>query len=336
MNALKPNQWWGAFTGFYKPGVQDISNLDRVSLFFYSARSVILVISAQAAIIAGLLAAGVGRFDWINFIGVLVGFVVAHTISNLSNDYFGFTRGHDTPDSPRMRYTVHPLASGMLDRCTLLTGFTLLAVIGLGITACFIVEYGRTAAAFAAAGVSLLFLYDAAPTPLKSIALGEVAVLLVWGPLMIGGGFAMIAGQLSTDAMLASLPYGLGVMSILTGKHIDQMSFDASRGIRTLPVLIGERAARTLNLATIVAIYAIVAVLIVLGRLTPFAAMIILAVPRAVHAIKIMGRPRPAAPPHGYVGWPLWYHRVCLQHNRVLGWAYIGGLAAGAAWHGLK
>jgi 1,4-dihydroxy-2-naphthoate octaprenyltransferase len=336
MNALKPNQWWGAFTSFYKPVVQDISNLDRVSLFLYSARSVILVISAQAAIIAGLLAAGVSRFDWINFIGVLVGFVVAHMISNLSNDYFGFTRGHDTPDSPRMRYTVHPLASGMLDSRTLLTGFTLLAVIGLSITACFIVEYGWTAAAFTAAGASLLFLYDAAPTPLKSIGLGEVAVLLVWGPLMIGGGFAMIAGQLSTDAMLASLPYGLGVMSILIGKHIDQMSFDAPRGIRTLPVLIGERAARTLNLAAIVAIYAIVAVLIVLGRLTPFAAMIVLAVPRAVHAIKIMGRPRPAAPPHGYVGWPLWYHRVCLQHNRVLGWAYIGGLAAGAAWHGLK
>lgn len=336
MNALKPNQWWGAFTGFYKPGVQDISNLDRVSLFLYSARSVILVISAQAAIIAGLLAAGVGRFDWINFIGVLVGFVVAHMISNLSNDYFGFTRGHDTPDSPRMRYTIHPLASGMLDGRTLLTGLTLLAVIGLGITACFIVEYGWMAAAFAAAGVSLLFLYDAASTPLKSIGLGEVAVLLVWGPLMISGGFAMIAGQLSTDAMLASLPYGLGVMSILTGKHIDQMSFDAPKDIRTLPVLIGERAARTLNLAAIVAIYAIVAVLIVLGRLTPFAAMIVLAVPRAVHAIKIMSRPRPAAPPHGYVGWPLWYHRVCLQHNRVLGWAYIGGLAAGAVWHGLK
>jgi len=35
-------------------------------------------------------------------------------ISNLSNDYFGYKRGHDTPDSPRMRYTVHPLASGVL------------------------------------------------------------------------------------------------------------------------------------------------------------------------------------------------------------------------------
>ena len=224
MNALKPNLWWGAITGFYKPGVQDIPNLDRVSLFLYSARSVILVISAQAAIIAGLLAAGVGRFDRVNFIGVLVGFVVAHMISNLSNDYFGFTRGHDTPDSPRMRYTVHPLASGMLDSRTLLTGLALLAVIGLSITACFIVEYGWMAAAFAAAGVSLLFLYDAAPTPLKSIGLGEFAVLLVWGPLMIGGGFAMIAGQLSADAMFASLPYGLAVMTILTGKHIARNS----------------------------------------------------------------------------------------------------------------
>jgi 1,4-dihydroxy-2-naphthoate polyprenyltransferase len=333
MNALKPSLWWGAFTGFYKPGVQDIPNLDRVSLFLYSARSVILVISAQAAIIAGLLAVDAGRFDWVNFLGVLVGFVVAHMISNLSNDYFGFTRGHDTPDSPRMRYTVHPLASGMLDSRTLLTGLALLAVIGLGITAYFIVERGWMAVAFAVAGVSLLFLYDAAPTPLKSIGLGEVAVLLVWGPLMIGGGFAMITGQVSADAMLASLPYGLGVMSILTGKHIDQMSFDAPRGIHTLPVLIGERAARALNLAVICAIYVIVAILIALGRLTPFAALIVLAVPRAAHAIKIMSRPRPAAAPDGYVGWPLWYHRVCLQHDRVLGWAYIGGLAAGVVWH---
>jgi 1,4-dihydroxy-2-naphthoate octaprenyltransferase len=335
MNALKPKLWWGALTGFYKPGAQEIPSPDRVALFLYSARSVILVISAQAAIIAGLLAADVGHFAWANFIAVLVGFVVAHMISNLSNDYFGFTRGHDTPDSPRMRYTVHPLASGVLDRRTLLTGLALLAVIGLAITAYFILERGWMAAAFAVAGVSLLFWYDAAPTPLKSIGLGEFAVLLVWGPLMVGGGFAMISGQLSADAMFASLPYGLGVMTILMGKHIDQMDFDARRDIRTLPVLIGERAARALNVGAIYAIYGIVIVLIGFGRLTPFAAAIVIAVPRAAHAIKIMKRPRPAAPPSGYVGWPLWYHRACLEHNRVLGWSYIGGLAAGVLWHDL-
>jgi 1,4-dihydroxy-2-naphthoate polyprenyltransferase len=335
MNAWKPKLWWGAFTGFYKPGVQDMSSLDDVSLFLYAARSVILIISAQAAIIAGLLAANTGLFDWIKFIAVLAGFVVAHMISNLSNDYFGFTRGHDTPDSPRMRYTVHPFASGMLDNRALLTGLALLAIIGIGITIYFILERGWVAVAFVVAGVSLMFLYDAAPTPLKGIGLGEFAVLLVWGPLMVGGGFAMITGQLSANAMLASLPYGLGVMTILMGKHIDQMDFDSCREIRTLPVLIGEHAARTLNIAAVVAIYGIVVILIGFGRLSPFAVMIVLAAPRAIHAVKVMSSPRPMIPPDGYVGWPLWYHRACLQHNRVFGWAYIGGLASGAIWHAL-
>ena len=335
MSAWTPNHWWRAFMGFYKPDIQDVSSLDSVALFLYAARSVILVISAQAAIIAGLLAAGVGRFEWGNFIGVLIGFVVAHMISNLSNDYFGFRYGHDTHDSPRMRYTVHPLASGMLGSRTLLTGLALLAVIGFGITTYFIVERGWMAVAFAATGISLMLLYDAVPTPLKSLGLGEFAVLLVWGPLMIGGGFAMITGELSANAMLASFPYGLGVMTILMGKHIDQMDFDSRSSIGTLPVLIGESAARTLNLAAIAAIYGIVAILIGLGRLTPFAAVIIVALPRAVSAVKVMSQPRPEVAPAGYVGWPLWYHRVCLEHNRVFGWAYIGGLAASVAWQGL-
>jgi len=62
----------------------------------------------------------------------------------------------------------------------------------------------------------------------------------------------------------------------------------------------------------------------------PFAAIVVMALPRALRAIGVMRRPRPDAAPAGYVGWPLWYHRVCLQHNRLFGWLYIAGLAAGA------
>jgi 1,4-dihydroxy-2-naphthoate octaprenyltransferase len=253
-------------------------------------------------------------------------------ISNLSNDYFGFKLGHDTPDSPRMRYTIHPLASGVLDTWVLVTGLAILCAIGIGITAFFIVERGWLAVAFAAAGIALLFLYDAAPIPLKSIGLGELAVLLVWGPLMVGGGYAMIAGHISVGAFYASIPYGLSVMSILIGKHIDQTDFDSGKGIRTLPVLLGERAARGLNVATIVLVYAVTATLIACGQLTPFAAVIAIVLPRGVRAVLIVSRPRPATPPEDYVGWPLWYHRVCLEHNRLFGWIYILGLAAGAAW----
>ena len=328
--------WVGAFAGFYRPGVEEVRHLDAASKFLYSARSVILVISAQAAIIAGLLALGARRFDPLAFVLVLAGFVSAHMISNLSNDYFGYKRGHDTPDSPRMRYTVHPLASGVLDARTLLAGLAVVSVIGLSIMAFFIVERGWTAAAFAAAGVALLFLYDAAPVPLKSVGLGEPAVFLVWGPLMIGGGYAMIAGEISPAALWASVPYGLGVMAILVGKHIDQMDFDRGKGIRTLPVLLGERVARAFNVATVALIYAVTAALIALGQLTPFAAVIALALPRAWRAVRLMSEPRPAGAPAGYVGWPLWYHRACLTHNRLFGWLYILGLAGGAVWPNVR
>ena len=78
--------------------------------------------------------------------------------------------------------------------------------------------------------------------------------------------------------------------------------------------------------------YLIVAALILVDALTPFAAAVLVALPRAYRAIGIVSRPRPATAPPGYVGWPLWFHRACLVHNRLFGWAYIGGLAAGALW----
>jgi len=120
------------------------------------------------------------------------------------------------------------------------------------------------------------------------------------------------------------------VMSILIGKHIDQAEFDRSHGQRTLPVALGEERARALNRAIIAAMYVVVAALIAAGRLTPFAALVVLALPRAGRALAVTARPKPAAPPPGYVGWPLWYHRVSLVHNRLFGWSYIAGLAAGA------
>ena len=323
--------WLRAFVGFYPPRDESARELDPVAKFLFSARSVILVISAQAAIIAGLLAASGGRFDPGAFVLVLMGFVTAHAISNLSNDYFGYKRGHDTEDSPRMRYTMHPIASGVLDARTLAIGLGILAAIGTAIVVYFWVLRGPGALGFSLAGLALLYLYDAAPKPLKSLGLGEIAAFLVWGPLMVGGGYFVITGQLSTNALLVSIPYGLGVMSILIGKHIDQAGFDRAHHQQTLPVLLGDARARALNRAVLVVMYLIIAALIVTGRVTPFAALAILALPRAWRALSVMSRPRPDAPPPGYVGWPLWYHRVCLVHNRLFGWVYIAGLAVGAA-----
>jgi len=325
-----PRVWARAFVGFYRTRDASARELDPIARFLYSARSVILVISAQAAIIAGLLALADRRFDLVSFGLVLLGFVDAHAISNLSNDYFGYRRGHDSQDSPRLRYTVHPLASGMLTPRMLAAGVALLGLVGLAITAYFVALRGPLTLAFAGAGVMLLFLYDASPIPLKSIGLGEIASFLVWGPLMVGGGYFVITGQLTPAPFLVSVPYGLGVASILVGKHIDQRAFDVAHGLRTLPVVLGDTAARSLNQGLVAGMYVTVALLVISGTVSLLTAIVAAALPRAIHAIELMRRARPAEPPAGYVGWPLWYHRGCLSHNRLFGWLYIAGLGAGA------
>src|SRR5690242_4868126 len=207
-----PREWARAFTGFYPPLAEDLVDLDPIAKFLYSARSVILVISFQAAVIAGLLALADRRFEALPFALVLVGYVVLHAISNLSNDYFGAKRGHDTDDSP-----------------LLARGLVILVAIAVAIGVYFIMLRGTTAIWLTVVGALLLWAYDAAPRALKELGLGEIAAFVVWGPLMVAGGYYVITGHYSRAAMLAAVPYGLGVMSILVGKHIDQRMFDEGK-----------------------------------------------------------------------------------------------------------
>ncbi len=331
-----PREWARAFTGFYPPLAAELAELDPIARFLYSARSVILVISFQAALLAGLLALADRRFALLPFALVLVGYLVLHAISNLSNDYFGARRGHDTADSPRRRYTVHPLLSGAVSSRLLVRGLVGLAVVAVAIGTYFIALRGWLAVGLVAAGGLLLWAYDAAPRALKELGLGEVAAFVVWGPLMIAGGYFAITGRFSGAALLASVPYGFGVMSILVGKHIDQREFDRGKHQWTLPVLLGEGRARLLNRAIVVGMYAVVVAGVAVHLLTPFTLLVFLAAPRGLRAVRVMSAPAPAEPPPGYVGWPLWYHRVCLVHNRAFGWLYVLGLAAGALLPWLK
>lgn len=331
-----PREWARAFTGFYPPLAEDLVALDPIARFLYSARSVILVISFQAALLAGLLALTDRRFEIVPFILVVLGYVVLHAISNLSNDYFGAKRGHDTADSPRRRYTVHPVLSGAVSSRLLVVGLLVLAAIAAAIGVYFVVLRGWPAVLLVIAGALLLWAYDAAPRALKELGLGEIAAFIVWGPLMIAGGYYVITGHFTGASLIASVPYGLGVMSILVGKHIDQRVFDDGQHQRTLPVLLGERRARTLNRASIIGMYVVIAVGIAVGAISAFALVVLFALPRALRAVRVMSVPAPDEPPAGYVGWPLWYHRVCLVHNRAFGWLYVLGLAAGAIFPGSR
>ncbi|MBX8632601.1 MAG: hypothetical protein J9259_08845 [Thermoplasmata archaeon YP2-bin.285] len=115
-----------------------------------------------------------------------------------------------------------------------------LRAILFAIASYFILPLGPCAFLLVTFSSVVLLSYDAFTVTRKSIGLDELASFIVCGPLMMGGGFYAITGTEIYGALLASIPYGLGMMSILVGKYLDQEVFDRKIGQSTLPVLLFE------------------------------------------------------------------------------------------------
>lgn len=162
--------------------------------------------------------------------------------------------------------------------------------------------------------------------PLKGLALGELSVLIVWGPLMIGGGYYVLAGDWNWFVVIASLPYVLGVTTVIFGKHIDKLAMDAEKGIHTLPVVIGEKASRTAVLALMVLPYLITLYLILVRFFTPVMLIVFFAFPAFMKIYPIFLKPKPETPPDGQLGWPLYFVGYAFYNNRRFGSLFMLGL----------
>ena len=109
------------------------------------------------------------------------------------------------------------------------------------------VARGWPIVAFALGGFLLSAAYTAPPLRLKKHGLGEPTVLVVWGPLMVGGTYYAATGSIPGAVVLASLPYALLCTTVLMGKHIDKIPWDEPDGTHTLPVILGEARARAVT-----------------------------------------------------------------------------------------
>jgi 1,4-dihydroxy-2-naphthoate polyprenyltransferase len=304
----------------------DPAAVDPVSRWLILGRVSVVVMSAISAVIGGLLAARDDVFDLPLLILVALGLILAHTGSNLVNDFWDYRHGIDSPDSPRINYGPHPFSGegNSLREFALVTIFVLAAAAAIGIY--LVAAAGTGVLAFALTGAVLLLLYSGGPFPLKYIGLGEVAVFIIWGPLMIGGTYYVMAEELPAWVLLASVPYGLGVTTVLFGKHLDKLDFDTEKAIRTMPIVLGESLARRVTIALSVLMYVSATALAIWEGMWALV-LVAGALPLLLLVIRFYSKPKPKRPPEGYRGWPLWFVGVAFIHNRRFGLLFVAGLA---------
>jgi len=284
-----------------------------------------------SGLVAALLAVGEPGLDWRWLALAVAGIVLAHIANNLMNDLYDTEAGSDTAGYPRALYAPHPVLSGLVSRRTLLAAIVLVNVADLAILVLLALARGWPVVAFAVAGFVLSVAYTAPPLRLKKRGLGEPDVLVVWGPLMVGGTYYAATGSITWPVLLASLPYGLLCTTVLMGKHIDKIPYDAPLGIRTLPVILGERRARGVTLGLMAAFYVLVALCVLVGAMPWPALAVVLALPRLVKVWPRFRRPPPDEPPPGFPVWPLWYAALAWVHVRHAGALLVLGLTIGAA-----
>jgi 1,4-dihydroxy-2-naphthoate octaprenyltransferase len=304
--------------------------LDPVSRWLVLTRASVLPMTITAGVMAGLLAVHKDGFRPALFALALVGIVLAHAANNLMNDLFDVEVGLDTETYPRALYAPHPVLSGMISRRGLLRASLFVNALDLVILGVLFVERGWPVVALAVGGFVLSAAYTAPPLRLKKRGLGEPTVLAVWGPLMVGGCYYAGVGKLPWGIVLASIPYGLLCTSVLMGKHIDKIPWDAPEGIRTLPVIMGEQPARRVTQGLMIAFYVITAVLAFDGVIPWTALAVFGALPVLRKVWDQFNKPRPAEPPKNFPIWPLWFAPLAFVHTRRAGALLLLGLVAGA------
>ncbi|TAL21357.1 MAG: prenyltransferase [Frankiales bacterium] len=307
-----------------------IPELDPVTRWLVVTRAAVLPMTLFAGLVAGLLAVRADGFSWPLYLLALLGILLAHACNNLMNDLSDTDVGSDREARPRTLYAPHPLLSGMVRRKQM--G---LAVIGLNLAGFLIMvvlatQRGWPVIAFAVGGLLLSVAYTAPPLRLKRRGLGELDVLVTWGPLMVAGTYYSAVGELPWQVWLASLPYGLLCTSVLMGKHIDKLAYDAADGTRTLPVVLGDARARAVTIGLLLGFYVLTGLAIAVEALPWPALLVALALPTLRKASGALRRPAPEAPPPGFPVWPLWFAAIAFVHVRRAGGLLVLGLAAAA------
>jgi 1,4-dihydroxy-2-naphthoate octaprenyltransferase len=256
------------------------------SLTLRTTRLPFLTATIVPVLLGILIAASDGAFDLLSAILTIIGAAFVQLAINVSNDVFDSAQGADdanvtpTKFSGGSRVIQYGLVS-FRQMATLATAFyAAAAAIGLLLLAL----RGSTALlVIGVVGFVVGLGYTAPPLKLVYRGLGEIAVALGFGPLMLLGAYVVqTRGALSWEPFVASIPIALLVALILYVNEIPDRRGDARAGKRTLPVRFSRSAVLTGYRLAAAAAYGVVVVGVLGGVLPIPALLVLLTVPLAL------------------------------------------------------
>jgi len=210
-------------------------------IWLQAARPKTLPAGIVPALVGGALAYGDGLFHLASFLAALFGSAMIQIGTNFANDLFDFTKQTDTADRiGPLRVTQAGLATPRQTALATAIAFLLAAAAG----AYLIHRGGWPVVIIGLSSILCGVLYTAGPLALGYVGLGDIFVLIFFGPVALAGTYYVQALNISTPIILAGLPFGMISTAILTVNNLRDIAADRKGGKRTLAVRFGRTFAR--------------------------------------------------------------------------------------------
>ena len=239
--------------------------------------------------IAGAAAFSQGFFNPLNFVLALFAAAAVQIGLTMFNDTLDFQYGTDRciPGSKNpFSGGSGVLASGCVQPRQAMTVIVGLYVFAFLCALYFAFSVGIESLYIAGLGAAISIFYSAKPFRLAYRGLGELAMLLGYGPVLTAWAYFVHAGAVSTEILLVGIIPGLCMWTMILINEIPDYAEDRAANKKNLTYRLGTRGAKNLFIASLAAVYIYIGVLIAAGVLPVLASLAFLGVPLAAAAAR--------------------------------------------------
>jgi 1,4-dihydroxy-2-naphthoate octaprenyltransferase len=197
----------------------------------------------------------------------LLGALAIQIGTNFVNDYSDHAKGADTV---ARKGPVRVTQAGLLSAKSVTTGAVLSFLVATLAGAYLIFRGGWPVLAIGILSITSGFLYTGGPKPFGYLGLGDLFVLVFFGPVAVAGTYFVQVLDVNWVVIVAGLAPGLLAVALLSVNNLRDVEEDAAAGKRTLAVRFGTRFARWEYITSVLAAAGIPVVLFAVTGLRPW------------------------------------------------------------------
>lgn len=288
---------------------------DKLSAWYKAARPRTLTATYAPLGLAAVIAIQQGVFDLVRFVLSLVAALFLQVAANLINEYFDFKRGADEHKTAGQGMIIK---NAVLTPRDVLLGAIVTVLAGVLIGLFLLFQSGPLLFWIGLGGVLVVITYTAGPFPLAYNGLGEIAVFLFMGPLMVLGAYYVMAREFAWLPVIAAIPLGFMVAAIMHANNIRDLDADRAVNKRTLAVKLGRQNARIEYIVLVAGAYLSVALLVLLGIIPVTTLLVLVTLPEARRLVDIIRTSEEVPMLHQAMG------RTAKLHGRFGLWLVVG------------